>query len=232
MEAITLQAEKREIVGKRTKHLRSKGLVPGVIYGHGMESRNVEVDYRMFEKVLNKAGESSLVDLAVNGGEPLKVIIQDVRYDPLQGRIIHVDFREVTMSEKLDAEVKFRLVGEAPAVKELGGILVRSMDGITIRCLPKHLVHEIDIDLSILKKFDDSVKVKDLTPPEGVEFMANPNEVIVVINEPISEEELKELEAKPEGDVSAVKVATEEKKAERAAAAAEETNKKENNKKE
>lgn len=218
MEAITLQAKKRTVIGKQTKQLRAKGILPAVVYGHGVETRNIEVDTKAFDKVYTKAGESSLIDLSIEDGKALKVLIQDVKVDPLQGRLVHADFREVKMTEKLDAEVILRLVGEAPAVKELGGILVRSMDKILVRCLPGDLVHEIDIDVTGLKKFDDAIKVKDITPPKGIEFKANPNEVIVVINEPISEEELTaSLESKPVEDVSAVKVETDEKKAAKAA---------------
>jgi large subunit ribosomal protein L25 len=218
METITLNAKKRTTAGKQVKHLRAKGTLPAVVYGHGVETRSVELDAREFEKAFRTAGESSLVDLAIDGGKPVKVLIQDVQADPLRGRPLHADLREVKMTEKLDAEVVLKLVGEAPAVKELGGILVRSMDKIHVRCLPGDLVHEIEIDISGLKKFDDAVKVKHIVPPKGMELRANPEDVIVVINEPISEEELKaDLESKAVEDVSAVKVETEEKKAARAA---------------
>ncbi len=225
MDALNLQAKTREIKGKKVRALRAEGLIPAVVYGHGFESRSLAVDYRAFEKVFAKAGESSLVDLAVGDGAAVKVLIQDVHYDPLRSTFTHVDFRQVKMTEKLEAEIILKLVGEAPAVKEQGGILVRSLDAIRVRCLPGDLVHEIEVDITGLKNFDDSVKVADITPPKGMEFLARPNAVIAVINKPISEEELAALEAKPEADVSAVKVATEEKKAERDAAKAEETKK-------
>ena len=218
METITLQAKKRSVIGKQTKQLRAKGVLPAVVYGHGVESRNIEVDTKTFEKLFRKVGESSLVDLVIDEAKPIKVLIQDVTTDPLQGRFVHADLRQVKMDEKLEAEVILKFVGEAPAVKEIGGILVRNMDTILVRCLPGDLVHEIEVDITGLKKFDDVIKVKDIVPPKGMEFKANPNEVIVVINEPISEEELTaSLESKPVEDVSAVKVETEEKKAAKAA---------------
>ncbi len=218
MEALKLQAKKRDIKGKRVKVLRSEGQIPAVVYGHGVESKDLTVDYRAFEKLFSKAGESSLIDLEVEGGAPVKVLIHAVQFDPLKGRISHVDFRQVNMKEKLDAEVILKFVGEAPAVKTGGAILVRNMDTITVRCLPGDLVHEIEVDLTRLVNVDDRITIGDITPPPGMEFQAEPGELIVVANAPISEEELASLEAKPEADVSAVKVATEEKKAERAAA--------------
>ena len=219
MEALKLEAKSREIKGKQVKTLRTKDLIPSVVYGHGVDAKDLTVDYRTFEKVLDKAGESSLVDLVVDGKEPVKVLIQEIQYDALTSRIIHADFRQVRMTEKLEAQIEFNFVGEAPAIKEMGAILVRNMDTISVRCLPQYLVPSISIDLSVLKKFGDMVKVKDIPTPEGMEFLAHPNDVIIVANEPISEAELKELEAKPVEDVTVVKSEAEEKKA--AAAAAE-----------
>jgi len=212
MEIVKLEAKTRAIKGKQVKGLRIKGLIPAVVYGHGVEPHGLEVDYKVFEKVLDKAGESSLVDLSIDGKEPVKVLIQEVQYDPIKTQMTHVDFRQVRMTEKLETDIEFNFVGEAPAVKESGAILVRSMNTITVRCLPQYLVPAIDIDLASLKAFGDNVKIKSIKPPEGMEFLANPDDVIVVVNEPISEAELKELEAKPVEDVTAVKVEAEEKK--------------------
>ncbi len=220
METLKLEAKTREIKGKQSKQLRQQGSIPAVVYGHGFETRSLAVDQRVFEKALAKAGESSLIDLVIDGKESVKVLIQEVQHDPLKGLVTHVDFRQVKMTEKLETDIEFEFIGEVPAVKELGAILVRSMDKIRVRCLPQYLVHSIAIDLTSLKAFGDTIKVKDIKPPEGIEFLANPTEVIAVVNEPISEAELKELEAKPVEDVSAVKVETEEKKAEKAAEAA------------
>ncbi len=219
MEALKLEAKKRDVVGKQVKQLREEGVIPAVVYGHGVEAKNITVDFRAFEKALRQAGESSLVDLVINGDEAVKVLIQDVQYDPLKSRAIHADFRQVNMKEKLEADVILKLVGEAPAVKALGAILVRNLNAVTVRCLPQYLVHEIEVDLGTLKNFDDSIKVGDITPPEGMEFMNGPEELIVLAQQPISEDELAALEAKPEADVTAVKAANEEKKAERDAAA-------------
>ena len=219
MEALKLQAKKRDIVGKQVKTLRLEGQIPAVVYGHGVEAKNIVVDYRTFDKLFTKAGESTLVDLEIEGDEAVKVLVQDVQADPLKGTFSHVDFRQVNMKEKLEADVVLKFVGESPAVKAHGAILVRAMDTVTVRCLPADLVHEIEIDISKLANLEDRITVADLPVPAGMEILANPNEVIIVANAPISEEELAaSLESKPEADVAAVKVATEEKKAERAAA--------------
>lgn len=212
METVTLNAKSRSVIGKRVRDLRDQSLIPAVIYGHGVEARNLAVEYLPFEKALAKAGESSLIDLAIDGAAPVKVMIKDVQLHPLSSRIIHVDLRQVKLTEKLEADIEFNFVGEAPALK-VGGILVKSMDSISVRCLPTALVPSINVDLSVLKNIGDSIKTRDIVLPEGMESLDDPSAVVVVVNEPISEAELKELEAKPEMDVSAVKVESEEKKA-------------------
>ena len=222
MEALKLEAKNRTIKGKQVKQLRTKGEIPAVVYGHGIASLDITLDLRAFEKVLRQAGESSLIDLAIDGGAAVKVLVHDVQHHPLMSTITHADLRQVNMKEALEAKVGLKFVGEAPAVKTLGAILLRSLDTITVRCLPQYLVHEIEVDLGALKNFDDQITVGDLALPEGMEFMNGAEEVIAIAQAPISEEELASLEAKPVADVTAVKATNEEKKAERDAAATDE----------
>ncbi|MBN1584776.1 50S ribosomal protein L25 [Candidatus Uhrbacteria bacterium] len=184
METISLSAQVREIKGKSVRRLREEGAVPAVIYGHGIGNSHVSVDRRVFEKVLEQAGESTLIDLSVDGGKSVKVLIQEVQREPLKGGITHVDFRQVNMTERLETDVEIRLVGEAPAVKILGGMIITSMDRVTVRCLPADLVSEIEVDVSVLNEYGDMIKVGDLTPPPGIEFVTGGEETIVVASEP------------------------------------------------
>lgn len=218
MEALTLQATSRQISGKKVKNVRKAGLVPAVVYGHGIPARDISVEQRAFDKLAEKAGESTLVDLVIDGAEAVKVLVHDIQRHPLKDTIIHADLRQVRMDEALEANVAFKFVGEAPAVKAHGAILVKNLTFVSVRCLPKDLVHEIEIDLTALKNFDDRISVGTLTPPPGIEFLNGAEELIVIASQPISEEELAALETKPEADVTAVKSANEEKKAERDAA--------------
>jgi len=188
--------------------LRRDGQVPAVIYGPGTEPRNVSAEARMLEKFLMSEESSGLVDLSVDGSQPVKVLIQDVQRHPVKGEVTHVDFRQVKMDEEIEAEVEFNFVNESPAVKALGGILIRNMDSIPVTCLPADLVTHIDVDLSVLKEIDDVIRVGDLTPPAGIVFDAEDEDVIAVVNAPITEEELQKLEGKPEeADVESVEVA-------------------------
>lgn len=203
------------MAGKAVSKIRKQGWIPAVLYGHGVSAQMLQVAQIPFEKVYRQAGESSLVDLRVDEAAPVKVLIQEVQVDPLAGQVMHIDFRQVRMDEKLEAEVALRFTDEAPAVKELGGILVRNLDHLKVRCLPGALVHEIDISLASLKSFGDKLHVRDVPAPAGLEVLHDQEEVVALVEEPRSEEELKELEATPEVGVEEVKVIAEEKKAER-----------------
>lgn len=216
-ETILLEAQLRDKTGRRVRTLRKAGTIPAVVYGHGISPQNVQVGKIAFEKIYRQAGESSLVDLALAGGSPVKVLIADVQYDPLRGDVTHIDFRQVRMDEKLEADIALRFIDESPAVKELGGILVKNITHLKVRCLPSALVHEISVSLAPLKTFTDKIHVREIAVPSGIEVLTSPEEIITLVEEPRSEEELKELEAAPavEAGVEQVKVIAEEKKAER-----------------
>lgn len=217
-----LNATKRTETGNRVKKLRATSKIPATLYGRGLASLNLTLDYVPFEKIYHQSGESSLVDLNIERASPTKVLIQDVQYHPLTNRIIHVDLRQVKMDEKLKTDIKLNFIGESPAVKELGGIFVRSFATVPVECLPGDLVSEINVEISSLKEFGDVLHVKDILPPSGIKILAHDVDVIATVTPPRSEEELAAVAAPPVEDVSAVKVETEEKKKEREAASAEE----------
>jgi len=209
METYILNATDRQEMGNQVGALRRKGLIPAVVYGHGIDSYSVTLDAREFGRLHTEAGESALVDLVVDGKKPVKVLIQSVQRSPVRNEIIHTDLRAVRMDEKLETYIEFEFVGESPAVKALGAVFIRNMDGIDVKCLPTALVHSIKIDLGSLKEYDDVIKVGDITPPEGVEFLAEPDDVIAVVSEPAAEET---AAGAPEANVEAVKVVGEEEK--------------------
>lgn len=206
---IKLEAEERTITGKAVKKLRLEGKVPAVLYGRGIEPRNLFVLYNPFRKVLDQAGESTLVDLYL-GSELHKVLIVETQRDPLSDNIRHVDFREVKMTEKLEADIQLRFIGESRAIKELGAILVKSASEVKVRCLPQHLVHEIEVELTPLAGFGSAIRVSDIRVPEGIEILTNVDMVIATAVEPKEEEAA--VPAAPV-DLSAIKTAGDEKRA-------------------
>lgn len=209
MTAIKLEAQPRTITGKAVKRLRLEGKVPAILYGREIQPRNLFVLYNPFKKVLEQAGESTLVDLYLDG-EAHKVLIVEVDRDPLSGNIRHIDFREVKMTEKLEADIQLRFTSESRAVKELGAILVKSVSEVKVRCLPQHLVHEIEVELALLQGFGSAIRVSDIRVPEGIEILTNADTVIATAVQPKEEEAA--APAAPV-DLSAIKTAGEEKRA-------------------
>lgn len=214
METLTLQAKPRVLKGRKTYQLRNEGIIPAVVYGSGTDPVNVEVNHNEFAKVLKTAGESMLVELAVEGGKTMYVLIQDAQTDPLRDEYTHADFRAVDMSKPIEAEVKLVFVGESGAVKGLGGTLVHPLDEVRVRALPKDLVSHIDVDISALATFEDQILVKDLPVPAGVEILEDEDATVALVEEPRSEEELAELNKAVEMDVNAVEKVEKEKKEE------------------
>lgn len=203
----TLSANTRNPSTKEVKSLRHQGLIPGVIYGHGVENKPLSVDEKALNKVYRQVGETTLFDLAINGQPSVKVLIQEVQCHPVSGLIQHVDFHQVRMDEKLEVDIPLKYVGESPAVKELGGILIRAVSELQVKCLPQYLVHEIEVDLSSLVQLNDVITVSQINLPSGIEVMSpSKEEVVATVSPPRSEAELAELKAEVKEDVEAVKV--------------------------
>jgi len=189
----SLKVKKREDKGKKNGSLRVNMKVPGVVYGPEVkENILVEIDERVLNKVYDDIGESGLIDLAIDGAaEPLEVLIKDIQFDPVSEKPIHVDFYQIKRGQKIETEADLVFINEAPAVKELGAILVKTLDSIPVRCLPKDLekIANVEVDLTVLKEFGDFLYVKDLNLPEEIEILINPEEVIASVTEPEEEEE-------------------------------------------
>lgn len=184
-------------------HIRHRGGIPGVVYGHGIQNEQIQVESRAFEKVLSQTGLTTLLKLSVEDRDH-NVIIREVQYHPVSGLPLHIDFYQVRMDEKVRAEVPLHLVGEAPAVKDLGGVMVRNIDELDIEALPADLPHDIAVDITQLKTFDDVIHVSDLKLPKGVTAFNDPADVVALVQPPRTEEELASLAEEVSEDVEAV----------------------------
>ncbi|HRH23895.1 MAG TPA: 50S ribosomal protein L25 [Candidatus Magasanikbacteria bacterium] len=183
---------------KKLAELRLEGLLPGVIYGPHREPMPVSVSSIEFNKLYTTAGESSLIDVMVEGAkESVKALIQDVQYDPVKGSMIHFDLREINMNEEMHATVQLVFVGEAPAVKELGGTLMKPHGEVEVKCLPKDLVSQLEVDLTVLKSFEEAIFVGDLKLPAGLTIVDSKEQLVAKVTPPLSEDELKAMEAAP-----------------------------------
>lgn len=205
METIELIAAKRTIVGKQSKTLHAKGLMPAVVYGPGHEPEIISVVKIDFIKVYKKAGTSALIDLKVGDEKPYKVLIHEPQVDPIRIKPIHADFYAVKMSEKIETEIPIHFIGESPAVVDLEGNFITNKSDLKIRCLPADLIPNVEVDISILKTFDDQIKIEDIKVPETIQVMDEPDEIIALVSAPISEEELEaELAEDKEAEAAAV----------------------------
>ncbi|MBI3261211.1 50S ribosomal protein L25 [Candidatus Berkelbacteria bacterium] len=205
MAQVSLAAKPRPEKTK-AKPLLKEGRVPGIVYGHGFTNEAVLIAKKDLVKAHEQAGQSSLIELSVGEKEAFKVLIHDLQYDPVSDEPIHVDFYRVKMTEKIKTEIPLKFVGEAPAVEDLQGTLIQNKDELRVEALPQDLVHEIEVDISRLKTFEDKIHVKDLTIPNGIEVQEEPEEVVALVQPPRSEEELAALEEKVEEKVEDVAV--------------------------
>jgi len=200
---LSLNVEKREKGKPET--LRKKGVLPAVFYGKKEVSTPVAINAKDFDRVWKEAGESTVITLE-GVGESKEALIHDVSLHPVTGRPEHADFYVFEKGQKITVNVPLEFIGESPAVKDLGGILVKVMHEVEIEAMPKDLPHDLKVDISKLAGMDSTIEAKDLTLPEGVTVLAEPEEVIASIAEPKEEEE----EEPEDVDMSSIAVEGEE----------------------
>lgn len=218
----TLTVQPREALGKSADKVRRDGSIPAVVYGPKIGSHAISVKASDFEKLYREVGETTLITLKIEGddkGDSGIVLIREPKIDPVNRMFTHVDFYQLPLDKPIEISVPVELEGEAPAAKELGGTLVQTIHEIAVKALPQNLIHEITVDVSTLATFEDSITVANLTVPEGVEIIAEPETTVAFVEE--MKEEVEE-EAVNEGDAIAdIKTEGEEKREEEAAEAAE-----------
>lgn len=190
---VKLSARPRTEVGRNSvKQLRTRGLVPAVVYGHKDQPSNLEVQQREIAALLSHAvGENILVELVIADGSSVSnklSLIQEVQHHPVRGDILHVDFLEVAMDEVLHTEVPVEPAGEADGVKNYGGLLEQSLRSLHIECLPKDLPEIIRVDVSALG-LNQSIHVRDIALPAGVKATSDADLTVFIVSEPKVEAE-------------------------------------------
>ncbi|MGB6420326.1 MAG: 50S ribosomal protein L25 [Anaerolineales bacterium] len=195
MEEVLLQASKRDVVGKQVKTLRREGILPAIVYGRGISPIPISLNTRNANQILSAISSSSLVVLEIDG-EKHTTLIRDKQRDPVTGGVLHIDFHEVSMTEKLRTNVMLEFQGESLAVKELMGVLVIVLESLEIECLPQDLPDRIVADLSTLEEIGDSIYVRDIILPPNIELISDIDGLVVVISAPAVEEieEVEEVE--------------------------------------
>jgi large subunit ribosomal protein L25 len=206
MDRIELKVASREILGKRVKHLRRQGITPVHVFGHGIESLALQCDTKELERVLSRAGQTRLIDLKLaKEKKPRTVVVREFDRDWRRGELVHVDFYQVKMEEKIRLEIPVVLIGEAPALKAKTNMLDHALGTLTVECLPAKIPGSIEVDISYLAELDQAIRVKDITLDKDITVLNNPDLVVAKISvrpvEKVEEkvvEEVVEAEAKAE----------------------------------
>lgn len=204
MTKILLKSKIRDVVGKGLNKYRKQGFLPAVIYGHKIDTKNLWVNSKDFRKVYGQVGESAIIELDIDEKNKVNVLIHDTQKDVLTGDPIHVDFFQINMDEKIETEVPLEFVGEAPAVKELSGMLIKNINSIPVSCLPADLPAKITVDVSSLKTFDDHISIENLEISGKVKVLTDSSTVVAGVVPPRTDEEMAQLDEKVEEDVTKV----------------------------
>ena len=200
-----LSAQSREGTGKGSaRKLRAAGRVPAVIYGHGEETRKLSVDAHELMTLFSKIRvESTVITMNIDGEtEPSRALVREVQRHAFRDDVVHVDFYQIHAGEMLTVQVPVRLIGAAPGVKA-GGVLQHSLSEIEVRCLPDRIPTTLDVDISALE-IGDSVHVRDIAQPEGVEFLVDAERTVCSLMAPtlVVEAEDEAAAAAVEGEVA------------------------------
>jgi large subunit ribosomal protein L25 len=187
-----LRAEPRVLTGKKAKRLLRQGLVPGALYDSKGQSQPVQFSERELLRVLHEAGTTHLIELELDG-KRVPTLLREVDREPITARIRHVSLWAMPMDEPIETEVPITFTGESAALRA-GGMLIHPVEKLTVRCLPRDIPEAIVVDLSALRDFGDSIHVRDLVLPPGVQVLDDPDETVATVAAPkvAAEEEVAE----------------------------------------
>lgn len=189
METITLNADKRDLLGKKVKKLRHQGKLPANLFGKKISSTAVSVDLKDFSKVYNEVGSTGVVELKLNGKDH-PILISAVQADPRTDAYLHADLQEVNLKEKITASVPLVIEGESPAEKSGTGTFIQTLNEIEIESLPMDIPHEILVDVSSLEEVGQSIHVKDLKVDKSkIEIKTDLDATVALVEEAKVEEE-------------------------------------------
>ncbi len=182
MEQIELQASNREIQGRKVRFLRRQGIIPVHLFGHDIESVALQCDAAQLQRVLAQVGKTKIINFILDKAKrPRKVVVREIQRDLLTGELLHVDFYQVRMEEKIKVEVPIVPVGDAPALKSKENMLLHELNKLTIECLPDKIPTSIEVDLSSLTEAEQTIHVRDITLGDGVAVLNDPEHVVMKI---------------------------------------------------
>lgn len=199
MDKIELEVANREILGKKVKHLRRQGITPVHVFGHGIKSLALQCNTSELEQVLAQAGYTALVNLKLDKEKkPRTVVVREFDRDWRRGKLLHVDFYQIKMTEKIRLEVPVVLVGEAPALKSKDNMLEHELETLSVECLPAKIPDGIEVDISSFIEPGQAIRVKDIAVDKDITVLNDPELVVAKISwrpvEKVEEEVVKVVE--------------------------------------
>jgi large subunit ribosomal protein L25 len=207
MADLALSARTRTTLGKKVKALRRSGVTPANIYGHNVPSLAIEANAHDLALLLRRAGRTALVQLTIDGERaPRPVLIRSYNRRPTTDELLHVDFFQVSMREKLTVDVPLVLVGEAPAVEQFDAVIVPALESVSVQCLPGVIPSHIEVDISSLVDTASTLFVRDLRAPAGVEILTEGDIPVVSVSAKTAEAEEAALAAE-EAEAAAAEAA-------------------------
>ncbi|MDD5037936.1 MAG: 50S ribosomal protein L25 [Dehalococcoidales bacterium] len=182
MAQIEIKVSGRDVLGKNVRFLRRQNITPVHVFGHGLESLALQCETAKLERSLTLGGESRLISLKVDGEKQARpVLVREIQRDPLKGKLLHVDFYQVKMGEKVEVEVPIILVGEAPALTVKGTTLLQELNTLTIECLPDKIPANLELNIGAITEPGHAIRVKDIAVDPGVTVLTDPEQVVVTV---------------------------------------------------
>ena len=177
-----LQISPREVTGKATKRLRKAGIIPANISGHKEESQAVQVEALAFEALKRARGATGIITLRLSGSKRAQTaLVRRVQRDPRSGKILHIDFSRVSLTERITMRVPLRFTGEAPGVKAEGGVLLHLLDALEVECTASDIVEFIEVDVSSLTEIDSMLHAENVQLPANFTLITDPKEGIAKV---------------------------------------------------
>jgi large subunit ribosomal protein L25 len=188
MEKVVLQAEKRDVTGKQVKAMRRAGKLPAVIYGRHIDPIAISLDSHSASLTLGRLTSSSLVTIRLDGAE-YPALVREKQRDYIKNRLLHVDFLAVSADETITASVVVNFVGVSTAVKDYNAVFVVNLPSLEVECLPADLPERIDVDISVLQRPGDGIRVRDVQVSDKVQILDDPDTMVAVATAARVEEE-------------------------------------------
>ena len=189
MEKYILNAEKREVLGKKVKGLRREGKLPAVIYGQEIEPISITLETKEVHKVLKVVGANTLISIKI-GKEEFLTLVREIQREVIIRDLLHMDFQAVSLEETITTSLPVVMVGVAPVIEEFEALLIVSMDELQIEAKAKDLLDLISVDVSNMMEIGDNIMVKDLVISGDVKILDDPDGIVIVATSPVLMDEI------------------------------------------